>query len=71
MAESYPNGFQKACFPGASKGVIVWEWVNLLRYSQLCVDKSAIFLTFHQTILFYDLDKEGKPLKLKDKEENI
>ena len=20
--------FQKACFPGASKGVIVWEWVN-------------------------------------------
>ena len=21
--------FQKACFPEASKGVIVWEWVNL------------------------------------------
>ena len=21
--------FQKACFPGASKGVIVWEWVKL------------------------------------------
>ena len=20
--------FQKACFPGASKGVIEWEWVN-------------------------------------------
>ena len=20
--------FEKACFPGASKGVIVWEWVN-------------------------------------------
>ena len=38
MAESYPNRyeqfllfpqcFQKACFPGASKGVIVWEWVK-------------------------------------------
>ena len=44
MAESYPNGwktqwekeklllfpqcFQGACFPGASNGVIVWEWVN-------------------------------------------
>ena len=44
MPESYPNGyktgtvgkgeiaryecFQKACFPGASKGVIVWEWVK-------------------------------------------
>ena len=22
--------FQKACFPEASKGVIVWEWVNSL-----------------------------------------
>ena len=24
----FPNCFQKACFPGASKGVVVWEWVN-------------------------------------------
>ena len=23
-----PRCFQKACFPGESKGVIVWEWVN-------------------------------------------
>ena len=23
----FPQCFQKACFPGASKGV-VWEWVN-------------------------------------------
>ena len=26
----FPKCFQKACFPGASKGVIVWEWVNSL-----------------------------------------
>ena len=25
----FPQCFRKACFPGASKGVIVWEWVNL------------------------------------------
>ena len=25
-----PQCFQKACFPGASKGVIVWEWVKSL-----------------------------------------
>ena len=25
----FPRCFQKACFPGASKGVIVWEWVKL------------------------------------------
>ena len=24
----FPQCFQKACFLGASKGVIVWEWVN-------------------------------------------
>ena len=24
----FPQCFQEACFPGASKGVIVWEWVN-------------------------------------------
>ena len=23
----FPQCFQKTCFPGASKGVIVWEWV--------------------------------------------
>ena len=23
-----PQCFQKTCFPGASKGVIVWKWVN-------------------------------------------
>ena len=26
----FPQGFQKACFPVASKGVVVWEWVNPL-----------------------------------------
>ena len=25
----FPRCFQKACFPGASKGVIVWEWVKV------------------------------------------
>ena len=26
----FPQCFQKACFPGASKGVVVWEWVNAI-----------------------------------------
>ena len=26
----FPQCFQKARFPGASKGVVVWEWVNSL-----------------------------------------
>ena len=24
----FPQCFRKVCFPGASKGVIVWEWIN-------------------------------------------
>ena len=27
--------FQKTCFPGASKGVIVWEWVKYLGLQKL------------------------------------
>ena len=27
----FPQCFQKACFPEASKGVIVWEWVKCSR----------------------------------------
>ena len=26
----FPQCFQKACFQGASKGVIVWEWVKCI-----------------------------------------
>ena len=24
----FPQCFQKDCFPGASKGIIMWEWVK-------------------------------------------
>ena len=29
----FPQCFQTACFPGASKSVIVWEWVNSLQHN--------------------------------------
>ena len=32
----FPQCFQKACFPGVSKGVIVWEWVNYLEDVDFC-----------------------------------
>ena len=25
----FPQCFQKACFPGVSKGVVLWDWVNI------------------------------------------
>ena len=34
----FPQCFQKACFPGVSKGVIVWKWVK-----KLSVTKSPKF----------------------------
>ena len=37
----YPQCFQKACFPGASKGVVVWKWVKVLRD---CVGKVKPFV---------------------------
>ena len=30
----FPQCFQKACFPGVSKGVILWEWVQLFTKQQ-------------------------------------
>ena len=35
----FPHCFQKACLPGVSKGVIVWEWVK-----RTPVNKSEILL---------------------------
>ena len=43
----FPQCFQKASFPGASKGVIVWEWVKLIRdsvifkFTKICERKNT------------------------------
>ena len=35
----FPQCFHKACFPGASKGVIVWEWVKIpIHYLGNCLE---------------------------------
>ena len=30
----FPQCFQKTCFPGVSKGVVVWEWVKYNKHPQ-------------------------------------
>ena len=37
--------FQKACFPGASKGTIVWEWVknSVRKGDNACYHRSLLF----------------------------
>ena len=37
--------FQKACFPGVSKGVIAWEWVNRTLWEKQKTLVKGIFLS--------------------------
>ena len=39
----FPQCFQNACFPGVSKGVIVWEWVK----ANLCLLLDVEFCLKH------------------------
>ena len=41
----FPQCFQKACFPGASKGVIVWEWVIKQRIFDSSPNSSRLQMT--------------------------
>ena len=43
----FPQCFQKACFPGASKGVIVWKWVNSLPHNPTFNDPNKEALCKH------------------------
>ena len=48
----FPQCFQKACFPGASNGVIVWEWVKSLPNNNfLDCTKFKAFKAFADNIL--------------------
>ena len=50
----FPQCFQKACFPGASKGVIVWEWVKIqyltTALGRILFSLVVILLVFHQGV---------------------
>ena len=51
----FPQCLQKAYFPGASKGVIVWEWVNSL-------PQNPVFSLARQRGLFKTLWEKEKML---------
>ena len=40
----FPQCFQKGCFPGASKGIIVWEWVNSINVNHLAQTSKLIWV---------------------------
>ena len=66
----FPQCFQKACFPGASKGVIVWEWVkkdNSGSYLQLVVRKALqrdVLYRMHNSLLSGHLGRKKTKEKL-------
>ena len=39
----FPQCFQKTCFPGESKGVIVWEWVKPCRSKRGLYEASNVW----------------------------
>ena len=64
----FPQCFQKACFPGVSKGVTVWELVNLCNWKHLQT-KNSIWLNsllncnildWAESEAFADVDTTGK-----------
>ena len=49
----FPQCFQKACFPGASKGVVVWEWVKeKMLVPSIFSFSRKIFHLFQKEVLF-------------------
>ena len=48
-----PQCFQKACFPGTSKGVIVWEWVKSVLSVNQMNDIADWSSTLSQTSLVF------------------
>ena len=48
----FPQCFQKACFLGASKGVIVWEWVKFKPIYFTSIEKQVLELIL--TLCFID-----------------
>ena len=49
----FPQCFQKACFPGASNGVIAWEWVNAVLNSISLISWRLVHLFLPSWMLFY------------------
>ena len=51
----FPQCFQKACFPRASKGVIVWEWVKASIYIFIVGDNDKPELVYGRTKVIMEM----------------
>ena len=61
----FPQCFQKVCFPEASKGVILWEWVNLfamlsiLMSQKLSIVEESIEVSLPHKPIYMTLKKQS------------
>ena len=55
----FPQCFQKACFPGASKGIIVWEWVMVITNNFSLDIQKLLFLSSDFSPLTSDTFKKS------------
>ena len=74
----FPHSFQKACFPGASKGVTVWEWVKVYAIESFFSDQQmhnivvyfhlfTVVLDWYQCVEYFHWEKmENKTAKYTD-----
>ena len=53
----FPQCFQKGCFPEASKGVIVWQWVNTFPWEGILRNLSEVERTKLICLIVYKYSK--------------
>ena len=61
----FPQCFQKACFPGVSKGVIVWEWVNSVIFIKDNWTYCFIVFCIFKPLPFFRFNKKVRPSQFK------
>ena len=61
----FPQCFPKACFPGASNGVLVWEWVKNIVGEKEKMLATNIFSVFHNFFILSKVNISPFQLHLK------
>ena len=57
----FPQCFQKTCFPEASKGVIVWEWVKFRNMKNIF---TIIFQNVFSSVYFQYVNERAAHVKI-------
>ena len=59
----FSQRFPKTCFPGASKGVVVWEWVKRLVQNEIIRRRQDDCISIDEICVVQDRKQWGKGRK--------